>query len=75
MALLPKELPKSNSTHVLDLMGHPAASFCYALTHVQRSAKGGAPGLVNLVLALGYHIYLSLPAAFTQPGARLLAEP
>ena len=34
-----------------------------------------APGFVNFVLALAYHFYLNLPAAFTQPGARLLVEP
>ena len=34
-----------------------------------------APGLVNFVLALAYHFCLNLPAAFTQPRARLLVEP
>ena len=31
--------------------------------------------MVNFVPALAYHFCLNLPAAFTQPGARLLAEP
>ena len=34
-----------------------------------------APGFVNFVLALAYHFWLNFPAAFTQPGARLLVEP
>ena len=33
------------------------------------------PGLVNFVPAVAYHFCLALPAAFTQPGAQLLAEP
>ena len=39
--------------------------------------KGGPryPGLVISVAAVAYHICLALPAAFTQPGANLLAEP
>ena len=31
--------------------------------------------MVNFVPALAYHFCLNLPAAFTQPGARLLVEP
>ena len=31
--------------------------------------------LVNFVPALAYHFCLNLPAAFTQPGARLMVEP
>ena len=31
-------------------------------------------GLVNFVPAIAYHVCLSLPAAFTQPGQSLLAE-
>ena len=42
---------------------------------VQGSAKRQNPGLVNFVPALSYHLSLALPAAFTQPGNRLLAEP
>ena len=34
-----------------------------------------SPGLVNFVPAVAYHFCLNLPAAFKQPGARLLAEP
>ena len=33
------------------------------------------PGLVNFVPAVAYHFCLALPAAFTQPRVRLLAEP
>ena len=42
---------------------------------VQDSTNRRAPGLVNFVPALAYHFCLNLPAAFTQPGARLLVEP
>ena len=31
--------------------------------------------MVNFVPAVAYHICLALPAAFTQPGIHLLAEP
>ena len=41
---------------------------------VQRSAKVGAPGLVNFITAVAYHFCPSLPAAFTQPGASTLAD-
>ena len=37
------------------------------------SAKRQASGLVNFVHAVAYHFCLNLPAAFTQPGAHLLA--
>ena len=43
--------------------------------YVKGSTIWRAPGFVNFVLALAYHFCLNLPAAFTQPGARLLAEP
>ena len=44
-------------------------------THVQSSAKVGAPGLVNFITtAVAYHIGPSLPAGFTQPGASTLAD-
>ena len=36
---------------------------------VQRSAKVGAPGLVNFITAVAYHFCPCLPAAFTQLGA------
>ena len=39
------------------------------------SPKESFPGLVNFVTAVAYHLCLSLPAAFTQPGAHLVAEP
>ena len=42
---------------------------------LQGSAKMLWPGLVNCVPAITYHFCLSLPAAFTQPGQSLLAEP
>ena len=38
-------------------------------------AKRWAPGLVNFVAAVAYHFCLSLPAAFTQPGAAFKASP
>ena len=41
---------------------------------LQRSAKVGAPGLVNFINAVAYHICPSLPAAFTQPVALTLAD-
>ena len=44
-------------------------------TIVQRSAKVGAPGLVNFVTVVAYHFFLSLAAAFTQPIQSLLASP
>ena len=40
----------------------------------QRSAKVGAPGLVNSITGVAYHLYPSLPTAFTQPGAFTLAD-
>ena len=51
-----------------------------AMTFLQRSVyrarlKFGAPGLVNFVPAVAYHFCLALPAAVTQPGDFLLAEP
>ena len=42
---------------------------------VQGSAKSQAPGLVNFVPAVAYRICLSLPAALSQPGRSLLADP
>ena len=42
---------------------------------IQGLAKRRSPGLVNFVDAVAYHFSLSLPAAFTQPGAHLSAEP
>ena len=41
---------------------------------IQGSTNRRALGLVNFVPALAYHFCLNLPAAFTQPGARLLVE-
>ena len=41
---------------------------------VQGLAKRWSPGLVHLVPALAYQFCLALAAAFTQPGARLLAK-
>ena len=49
-------------------------SFCNTFT-VQGSAKRRAPGLVRFVPAVACHFCLALPAAFTQPGAHLLADP
>ena len=44
------------------------------LITIQRSAKVGAPGLVNFITALAYHFCPSLPAAFTQQVASTLAD-
>ena len=41
----------------------------------QAVPKECLPGLVNFVTAVSYHFCLSLPAAFTQPGDHLLADP
>ena len=43
--------------------------------YVQGSAKRPFPGLVNFVPAVAYHFCLNLPAAFSQPGNGLLADP
>ena len=43
-------------------------------TIVQRSAKVGAPGLVNFVTVVAYHFCPRLSAPFTQPGALTLAD-
>ena len=43
--------------------------------NIQGSTNRRALGLVNFVPALAYHFCLNLPAAFTQPGARILVEP
>ena len=42
---------------------------------IQSSAKRLRPGLVNFVCAVACHSCLSLPAAFTQPGQSILADP
>ena len=42
---------------------------------LQDPAKVDATGLVNFVAAVAYHICQALPAAFTQPGLSLLAQP
>ena len=42
---------------------------------IQGSAKRLRPGLVKFVSAVAYHFRLSFPAAFTQPGLSLLADP
>ena len=43
--------------------------------NVQGFTNRWAPGFVNFVLACAYHFCLNMPAAFMQPGARLLVEP
>ena len=43
--------------------------------YVRDLADRRSPGLVNFVPALACHFCLDLPAAFTQPGDHLLAEP
>ena len=47
---------------------------CNQLLIMLKSAKFGAPGLVNFVSAVAYHLCPSLPAALTQPGASTLAD-
>ena len=42
---------------------------------IQGSAKRRGTGLVNFVPAVAYHFCLALPTEFTQPWARLLADP
>ena len=42
---------------------------------LQGLAERRTPGLVNFVTALACHFCLALPAAITQPGHHLLAEP
>ena len=43
--------------------------------YVQSSAGRRFPGLVKFFPAVAYHLCLALPAAFTQHGEHLLAEP
>ena len=50
------------------------SSYLHFGCSVQCSTNRRAPRFVNHVLALAYHFYLNLPAAFTQPGAHLLGE-
>ena len=47
----------------------------FLLDPVQASAKRLWPGLVDFVPAIAYHFCVALPAAFTQTGYHLLAEP
>ena len=42
---------------------------------LQGLANPRIPGLVNLVTAVAYHFCLNLLGAFSQPGARGLADP
>ena len=44
-------------------------------TYMQGLAKRQFPGLVTFGSAVAYHFCLALPAAFTQPGDHLFAEP
>ena len=44
-------------------------------TYLQGSANPQTPGLLNFVTAVAYHFCLNLPRAFSQPGARGLADP
>ena len=55
-------------------MSEPSC-FTSSILQVQAQAKRWSPGLVHFVAAVAYHYCLALPAAFTQPRARLLAEP
>ena len=62
------------SVCTLNLLPSPLTQEGLAL-RIQGSAKRRSPGLVNFVTALAYYICLALPAAYTQPADRLLAEP
>ena len=42
---------------------------------IQGLAKRRYPGLISFVPAVAYHFYLAMPAAITQPGDNLIAEP
>ena len=53
----------------------PPAPPIILLLLLQGSAERWFPGLVNFVPAVAYHSCLAVLAAFTQPGARLLAWP
>ena len=60
------------SCHELDIWPHLLTCRCVVL---QGSAKTLWPVCVNFVPAFAYHLCSSLPAAFTQPGQSLLADP
>ena len=45
------------------------------LSNVQGSGKRRVPGLVDFIPAVAHLFCLALPAEFSQPGTRLLAEP
>ena len=45
----------------------------FSLSPYRTGLKGGPQVWLILILLLVYHFCLDLPAAFTQPGARLLA--
>ena len=71
------ELHKS---HVAFWSGHGHArsrniAFVFSCISVQGTTKRLGSGLVNFVTALAYHFCLNFPAAFTQPGDHLSAEP
>ena len=48
---------------------------CVHFSLLQGLARMQAPGLVKFAPAVAYHFGLAFPAAYLQPGARLLAEP
>ena len=47
----------------------------FTIFALQGSANPRAPGLVNFFTAVAYHLWPNLPIAFSQPGARGLADP
>ena len=58
------------------LLNHSIIDYATPLAFfIQGSPKECFPGLVNFVIAVAYHFFLALPAAFTQPGVRLSVEP
>ena len=60
-----------NSMFLCSILQIEVINFVY----LQGSTERRSPSSVNFVTALAYHSCLALPAAFTQPGDLLLAEP
>ena len=70
-------LLRANAIHYLGhscRKPHPTNSQCMH-AFLQGSAKRWSSGWVNFVAAVAYHFCLTLPEAFTQPGAHLFAGP
>ena len=75
--ILPSEIehPIGDSPNPTRLCTSEPSCFTSSILQVQAQAKRWSPGLVHFVAAVAYHYCLALPAAFTQPRARLLAGP